>query len=61
MNVWHALETLASERNPRMVVIVEIEDAKHLLAVRTSLKVLATSSRVSKGSIAAAKQLLEMS
>ena len=42
------------EKNPRLVVIVETEDADHLLAVREALKALATTG-VTKGKIANAK------
>jgi hypothetical protein len=57
MNIWSCLEQLKREKNPRLVVIVEAEDAKHLLAVREALKALATT-RVTKNKIANAKELL---
>jgi hypothetical protein len=55
--VWHCLERLRHENNPRLVAIIERKDARHLLAVRAALKVLATTG-VTKGKIASAKRLL---
>lgn len=57
MNVWDCLETLMRENNPRLMVIIEIDDARYLLAVREALKALATT-RATKNKIANAKQLL---
>jgi hypothetical protein len=57
MNIWRCLEQFKHEKNLRLVVIVEAEDAKHLLAVREALKALATT-RVTKNKIANAKELL---
>jgi hypothetical protein len=59
MNVWDALEQLKREGNARLVVIVEADDARHLLAVRDALRALATT-RVSKNKIANAKELLAL-
>jgi hypothetical protein len=58
MNVWDCLETLKRENNPRLMVIIEMDDARYLLAVRDALKALATN-RVTKGKIANAKYLLK--
>jgi hypothetical protein len=32
VNIWDCLETLMRENNPRLMVIVEIDDARYLLA-----------------------------
>jgi hypothetical protein len=55
--VWHCLERLTNESNPRLVVIIEKKDAQHLLKMRDALKALATGN-VGKAKIAAAKRLL---
>ena len=57
MNVWDALEQLTRENNPRLVVIVEADDARYLLAVREAMTALATP-RMAKGKIANARHLL---
>lgn len=57
MNVWDALETLCGERNPLMFVMVEIDDAREIMAVRKALASLV--SRPSKTKVKQAKQLLE--
>jgi hypothetical protein len=57
MNIWDCLEQLKRENNPRLMVIVEADDAHYLLAVRDALKALA-NARVTKGKIAHAQQLL---
>jgi hypothetical protein len=55
--VWHCLERLQRENNPRLVALIERKDAKHLLAVRAMLKAFVTTG-VTKGKIATAKRLL---
>ncbi|UPK03149.1 hypothetical protein [Bradyrhizobium sp. 170] len=55
--VWHCLERLARENNPRLVAIIEIKDARHLLETRAALTALVTTG-ISKGKIASAKRLL---
>ena len=57
MGVWDCLRRLAAEKNPRLVAIIEIRDARHLLAVRAALKDLAAGP-ASKAKIASAKRLL---
>jgi hypothetical protein len=57
LGVWHCLERLAHENNQRLVAIIEIKDAQHLLETRAALKALATTS-VTKAKIATAKRLL---
>ena len=57
MNVWDCFETLMRENNPRLMVIIETDDARYLLAVRDALKACARTG-ASKGRIANAKQLL---
>jgi hypothetical protein len=57
MNVWDCFETLVRENNPRLMAIIETDDARYLLEVRDALKAL-TRAGVSKGRITNAKQLL---
>lgn len=57
LGVWHCLERLARENNPRLVAIIERKDAKHLLETRAALQALATGN-VGRANIAAAKRLL---
>jgi hypothetical protein len=57
LGVWHCLQRLARENNPRLVAIIERKDAKHLLETREALKALATGN-VGKAKITAAKRLL---
>jgi hypothetical protein len=57
LGVWHCLERLARENNPRLVAIIEIKDARHLLQVREALKASATTG-VTKAKTANAKRLL---
>jgi hypothetical protein len=38
MNIWDCLEQLKRENNPRLMVIVEADDAHYLLAVRASYR-----------------------
>jgi hypothetical protein len=57
LGVWKCLDRLARENNPRLVAIIEIKDARHLLAMRSALKTLATGA-VSKENVARAKRLL---
>jgi hypothetical protein len=57
MNVWDCFETLLRENNPRLMVIIETDDARYLLAVRDALRAL-TTNRITKGKIANAKQVL---
>ena len=55
LGVWHCLERLAREKNPRLVAIIEI--ARLLLETRAALQAMATGN-VGKAKIAAAKRLL---
>jgi hypothetical protein len=57
LGVWHCLGRLAREKNPRLVAIIEIEDAKQLLQMREALEALATGN-IGKAKIATAKRLL---
>ena len=57
LGVWHCLERLAREKNPRLVAIIEIKDARLLLETRAALQAMATGN-VGKAKIAAAKRLL---
>ena len=38
MGVWQCLERLAGEDNPRLVALIEIKDARHLLKMRAALQ-----------------------
>jgi hypothetical protein len=58
MNVWHALETLCGERNHRMVVLVEIEDAQEIVAMRKALVGILNGATEKK--LIAARKLLGM-
>jgi len=40
LGVWQCLERLAGENNPRLVALIEIKDAQHLLKMRAALKAL---------------------
>ena len=51
------MQRLSVERNPRLVVIVEREDALQLLAMRSLLKSMVVNG-ADKASRAAAKRLL---
>lgn len=57
LGVWDCLGRLAREKNPRLVAIIEIKDAKQLLEMRAALKALATGN-VGRAKLAAAKRLL---
>jgi hypothetical protein len=57
LGVWHCLERLQREDNPRLVVLLERKDAEQLLAMRAALKSLIVSG-ASKDKIAMAKRLL---
>jgi hypothetical protein len=57
MGVWQCLERLAGEDNPRLVALIEIKDARHLLKMRAALQAL-TLAGVTKAKIANAKRLL---
>lgn len=57
MSVWHCLERLAAERNPRLIALIEIKDAQQPLKLRTALQALA-AGKASKAQIANAKRLL---
>lgn len=58
MGVWACLERLAAEQNPRLVALIEIKDARHLLEVRAALREMATGT-VGRTKIASAKRLLD--
>jgi hypothetical protein len=55
--LWTALEALAREDNPRLVAIIEIKDARHLLKMRAALLALVTGAP-SKEKVGNAKRLL---
>ncbi|SIO49611.1 hypothetical protein SAMN05443247_06497 [Bradyrhizobium erythrophlei] len=55
--VWQCLERLAGENNPRLVALIEIKDAQHLLKMRAALKAL-TQAGITKAKIANAKRVL---
>jgi hypothetical protein len=57
LGVWQGLERLAGENNPRLVALIEIKDAQHLLKMRAALKAL-TQAGVTKAKIANAKRVL---
>ncbi|MBR0753464.1 hypothetical protein JQ604_14850 [Bradyrhizobium jicamae] len=57
LGVWQCLEQLAREKNPRLVALIEIGDARHLLDVRAALEDLA-SGVVGKAKVARARKLL---
>lgn len=57
-DVWQCLEQLEREtNNPRLVVIIERGDARHLLAVRAALKTLMTAD-ITKRKLTIARRLL---
>ena len=55
--LWHCLERLQHEENPRLVAILERKDADQLLKMRNTLKVLVTAGATKK-LVATAKRLL---
>ena len=55
--VWQCLERLQGENNPRLVAIIEREDAQRLLAMRKALTELVATG-VTKRKVAAARRLL---
>jgi hypothetical protein len=55
--VWKCLDRLARETDPRLVAIIEIKDARHLLAMRAALLALVTGVP-SKEKVGKAKRLL---
>jgi hypothetical protein len=57
MGVWHCLERLQHENNPRLVALIERKEAEQLLKMRDTLKVLVTAG-ATKRLIATAKRLL---
>lgn len=57
LGVWRCLEQLAGEKNPRLVALIEIKDAQHLLKMRAALQAM-TQAGVTKAKIANAKRLL---
>jgi hypothetical protein len=57
LGLWHALERLRAESNPRLVAMIEGKEAEHLLAMRNTLKILVTAG-ATKRLTATAKRLL---
>ena len=55
--LWHCLERLQHEDNPRLFAVIERKDADQLLKMRATLRALLTSG-ATKGLIASAKKLL---
>jgi len=57
LGVWHCLEQLQRENNPRLIALIERKDAEQLLKMRNTLKVLVTAGATKK-LVATAKRLL---
>jgi hypothetical protein len=58
MNVWNALEALCGQDNPRLVVIIEKDDAAQIMALRYALAEILDG--ITERKIIHAKQLLGM-
>lgn len=58
MNVWDALQQLCEEDNPRLFVMVEIEDARQIMALREALRAVVTRGTEKK--LNHARELLGM-